>query len=63
MSASVTLFQEFFGRAGYQGLGCRDIWDNLSINIIRDRGFQELFSDFSSLSGIILAGVRTGKPG
>jgi len=65
MSDTVTLFQEFFG--------VRDIMDrmlgdlqagyNLSICINRYRGFQEPFSGLTGPQGIVVAGIRAGKPG
>jgi hypothetical protein len=65
MSDSVTLFQEFFGVRDIvdRMLGDLQTGDNLSICIDRDRGFQEPFSGLTGSPGIVVAGIRTGKPG
>jgi hypothetical protein len=65
MSASVTLFQEFFGVRDIMDrmLGYLQTGDNLLICIHRDRCFQEPFSGLTGSPGIVVAGVRAGKPG
>lgn len=65
MSDSVTWFQEFFGGRDIMDriLGDLQAVDNLSISIDRNRGFKEPFSGLPGSPGIVVTGVRTGKPG
>jgi hypothetical protein len=62
---SVTLFQEFFSVRDIvdRVLGDLQTGDNLMRSIDSYRGFQEPFSGLTGSPGIIMAGVRTGKPG
>lgn len=37
--------------------------DNLLFDIDDDRGFQEMFPDFTGSFGVIMAAVSAGEPG
>jgi hypothetical protein len=63
-SDPVALFKEFFSVKDIvdRMLGDLQTGDNLLISVDRNRSFQEAFSRFTSSPGIVVAGVRTGKP-
>lgn len=65
VSGSVTMFEEFLGMRNVMDrvLGDLQAGDNLKICVNRYGCFQESFSGFIGSPGIIVAGVRTGKPG
>jgi hypothetical protein len=65
MTDPMALFQDFFSVWDIMNrmLGDLQTGNNLSISINRDQGFQESFSRFTGSPGIIVTGIRTGKPG
>ncbi len=65
MFESVTLFQEFFGVGDIVNrmLGDLQTGYDLLIRINGNRCFQESFSRLTGSPGIVVTGVRAGKPG
>jgi hypothetical protein len=64
-SDPVALFKEFFSVRNIVDRMPGDLQtgDNLLISVNRNRSFQEAFSRFTGSPGIIVAGIRAGKPG
>jgi len=64
-SDPVVLFKEFFSVRNIVDWMTGDLQtgDDLLISVYRNRSFQESFSRFTGSPGIIVAGIRAGKPG
>jgi hypothetical protein len=61
----VTFFQERESVVGIMDSAFRyhESGDNLLINVDRNRGFQEMFSDLSGSFRVIVTTISAGKPG